>query len=170
MPFCDFLTLSLWIWYWLLCISTSFQVLRTPESWSKHIFSAIFNPFSWKKVFWPAFGCTQDPKAGRNTQLLVKNWSSVLQSNRQVCLPLHHATSIKTGFDFLKLAFFFQKINPICFQLVNCYAACKNSIKYEESLVGLKSCFVIEFQSYFDRAESKQVYESIAFMKLRCIS
>ena len=29
----------------LLCISTSFQVLRAPESWSKYFFSAVFNLF-----------------------------------------------------------------------------------------------------------------------------
>ena len=29
----------------LLCISTSFQVLRAPESWSNYFFSAVFNLF-----------------------------------------------------------------------------------------------------------------------------
>ena len=83
------------IWGWLLCISTSFRVLRALKSWSNYFFQQFssffvhFLPFSvisclkstknfWKwtkkvkidekRYFWPAFRCPQHPKAGRNTQ------------------------------------------------------------------------------------------------------
>ena len=70
------------------------QLASAPESWSNYFFSSVstffdhFKPFLlisslkstknfctwtkkwylWKKVFQPAFGCAQHPKAGRNTQ------------------------------------------------------------------------------------------------------
>ena len=76
--------------FYLLCISTSFWVLRAPEGQLKHFlqlfstyfihFRCFFLDFSfkmnkkgwkrWKKYFWPAFACAQQPKAGPNTQHL----------------------------------------------------------------------------------------------------
>ena len=37
----------------VLCISTSFRVLRAPECWSKHFFSAVFNLF-WVRLCLPS--------------------------------------------------------------------------------------------------------------------
>ena len=75
----------------LLCILTSFWVLRAPESWS-NFFSVQFQTFfvdfrreisekgkkwtnklenGWKKVVQPAFRCAQHLKAGWNTQHLL---------------------------------------------------------------------------------------------------
>ena len=34
-----------WYIYWMLCISTSFWVLRAPKSWLKHFFQPLFNLF-----------------------------------------------------------------------------------------------------------------------------
>ena len=66
-------------WTWLvLCILTSFWVMRTPKSWSNNFFSGFnlfcsllssMNPtLKHFKVVWLAFRCAQHPKAGRNTQ------------------------------------------------------------------------------------------------------
>ena len=55
----------------LLCISTSFQLLRAPESWSKPEKALKLTKKvekRLKKRFRPAFRCAQHPKAGQNTQ------------------------------------------------------------------------------------------------------
>ena len=45
----------------VLCILTSFQVLRTPESWSKHFFGAIQTPFLFiSNVFQQFFAWYQE--------------------------------------------------------------------------------------------------------------
>ena len=41
---------------------------------------------SWKKVFWPAFGCTQHPKADRNTQQIFDELFLVDYISQGYCL------------------------------------------------------------------------------------
>ena len=79
-----FISFMLYVVSCLLCILTSFRVLRAPESWSNYFFQLFSRKKlenGWKKVVQPAFGCTQHPKAGRYTQQL-----SFYFLNLYVCL------------------------------------------------------------------------------------
>ena len=54
---------------WLLCISTSFWVLRAPKSWSKHFFQPFFYFFCSIQTFFSDF----TPEINKNVWKLTKN-------------------------------------------------------------------------------------------------